>query len=150
MISFEAIEEKNKNATYLLRLWAFLDNRELWHGLLEAATDDPEQWPRWLCEIASNQANFLRAVSLLLRYSMIESQESMPPRYALHPVMHRWTSHIQSVREGGISPTCGSGNRVIGAQQYDQRLLDASKLASPACREVLVVDKEDLKGWMDF
>ncbi|KAL1835370.1 hypothetical protein VTJ49DRAFT_6917 [Mycothermus thermophilus] len=85
-VSFKAIEAKNEDAANLLRLWAFVDNRDLWHGLLQAAADGGEQWPRWLCDVAGNKVQYLNAVRLLLRYSMIESQESMQESYMMHPV----------------------------------------------------------------
>jgi tetratricopeptide (TPR) repeat protein len=94
-VSFKAIEAQNKNAANLLRLWAFVDGRDLWHGLLQAAIDIDEEWPEWLCDIASNEVRYLDAVRLLLRYSMIESRESMEEVHMMHPVVHRWASHIQ-------------------------------------------------------
>lgn len=36
-ISYKAVREKDKAAANLLLLWAFLDNRDLWHGLFVAA-----------------------------------------------------------------------------------------------------------------
>ncbi|KAK3947253.1 hypothetical protein QBC32DRAFT_224584 [Pseudoneurospora amorphoporcata] len=74
-ISFKAIEAKNENAGNLLRLWAFLDNRDLWHNLLQVARDGGEQWPGWLRDIAC-EVRFLDVAGLLFRYSMIEARES--------------------------------------------------------------------------
>ncbi|KAG7289881.1 hypothetical protein NEMBOFW57_006258 [Staphylotrichum longicolle] len=98
-ISFEAIRARNGNAANLLRLWAFLDNKDLWHGLLQEAEDGGDRWPEWLCEIASSEIKFLDAARLLLRYSMIEAQESVRGSYMMHPVVHRWTSHVQNEHE---------------------------------------------------
>ncbi|KAK3933659.1 hypothetical protein QBC46DRAFT_275340, partial [Diplogelasinospora grovesii] len=94
-VSFKAVEARNKNVANLLRLWAFVDSRDLWHGLLQAAADGGEQWPGWLCEIAGNEVRYLDAARLLLRYSMIEAQESVQGSHMMHPVVHRWASHIQ-------------------------------------------------------
>ncbi|KAK1780029.1 hypothetical protein QBC45DRAFT_477241 [Copromyces sp. CBS 386.78] len=94
-ISFNAIEARDKTAGNLLRLWAFLDNREMWHSLLQVARNDKEQWPKWLCDIACNEVKFLNMATLLLRYSMIEVRESAQSSYSMHPVVHRWISHIQ-------------------------------------------------------
>ncbi|KAK1774869.1 hypothetical protein QBC45DRAFT_360957 [Copromyces sp. CBS 386.78] len=96
-ISFNAIETRDKNAGNLLRLWAFLDNREMWHSLLQVARNDQEQWlwPKWLRDIACNDVEFLNIATLLLRYSMIEARESEQSNYTMHPVVHRWISHIQ-------------------------------------------------------
>ena len=94
-ISFRAIEGGNASAAKLLRLWAFLDNKDLWYGLLQQAVSGREDWPGWLRGVASDEVKFLDAARLLLRYSMIETQESLPNSYVMHPVVHRWTSHIQ-------------------------------------------------------
>jgi tetratricopeptide (TPR) repeat protein len=97
-VSFKAVEAKGKTgktAANLLRLWAFVDNRDLWHGLLQWFADGGEQWPAWLCEIAGNEVRYLEAVRLLLRYSMIEAGESVQGSHMMHPVVHRWASHIQ-------------------------------------------------------
>ncbi|KAK4180619.1 hypothetical protein QBC36DRAFT_286428 [Triangularia setosa] len=72
-MSFKAMEARNENASNLMRLWAFVDNKDLWHGLLQAAVDGGEQWPGWLCNMACNEVRFLEAARLLLRYSMIEA-----------------------------------------------------------------------------
>ncbi len=110
-ISLNAIEAMNMNtstnATNLLRLWAFLDNRDFWHGLLKLPEawsrvwqeEQPEwdwraTWPSWLCEMACHEVKFLEAARLLRRYSMIESHESVPGSYSMHPVVHRWTSYV--------------------------------------------------------
>jgi len=94
-ISFKAIEARNEKAANLLRLWAFIDNKDLWHGLLQMAADSGEHWPGWLREMASSEVAFLDAARLLLRYSMIGAQESVQGSYVMHPVVHRWVSHIQ-------------------------------------------------------
>ncbi|KAK3334836.1 hypothetical protein B0H65DRAFT_436208 [Neurospora tetraspora] len=94
-ISFNAIETRDKNAGNLLRLWAFLDNREMWHSLLQVARNDQEQWPEWLRDIAGKEVKFFNIATLLLRYSMIEVRESEQSSYSMHPVVHRWISHIQ-------------------------------------------------------
>ncbi|KAK3947446.1 hypothetical protein QBC32DRAFT_270796 [Pseudoneurospora amorphoporcata] len=96
-ISFNAIETRDKNAGKLLRLWAFLDNREMWHSLLQVARNGQEQWPEWLRDVACNEVKFkfLNIATLLLRYSMIETRESEQSSYSMHPVVHRWISHIQ-------------------------------------------------------
>ena len=115
-ISLNAIEAMNTNtsinATNLLRLWAFLDNRDFWHGLLEMAEADRRRrretwaewdsgtnWPSWLCEMACHEVKFLEAARLLRRYSMIESHASVPGSYSMHPVVHRWSSYVSRGQE---------------------------------------------------
>lgn len=47
--------------------------------------------------MACNEVRFLDAERLLLRYSMIEARGSVQGsgNHSIHPVVHRWTSHIQ-------------------------------------------------------
>ncbi|KAL6406244.1 tetratricopeptide repeat domain protein [Ilyonectria robusta] len=96
MVSFKEIESKSTDASSLLRLWAFLDNKQLWHGLLGAAAvaGGADGWPDWLREMARNVVRFLDSIGLLLRYSMIETQEGSTDSYSMHPVVHRWASFL--------------------------------------------------------
>jgi len=100
-ITFRLIEEESMSAANLLRLWAFFSNKDLWHGLLQAAADSRERWPRWLYNLACNEVFFLGATRLLLRYSMIEAQESLQGSYMMHPVVHRWLLYMQDDPERG-------------------------------------------------
>jgi tetratricopeptide (TPR) repeat protein len=93
-ISFNAIKAKNEAATNLLLLWAFLDNKDLWHGLLHAAAVSMEHWPEWLQLMAANELRFVEAVKLLQSYSMIERLEDLKS-YTTHLVVHRWASYMQ-------------------------------------------------------
>ncbi|KAK4039462.1 acyl transferase/acyl hydrolase/lysophospholipase [Parachaetomium inaequale] len=96
MISLKAIEATNKSAANLLRLWAFVDNKDMFHALLQAPTLDSGKLPDWVCEMASNEARFLNAARLLCRYSMIEANECVAGSYNMHPVVHRWASFMQN------------------------------------------------------
>ncbi|KAI0436973.1 FabD/lysophospholipase-like protein [Xylaria telfairii] len=77
------IEKGNPNATNVVRLWAFLDNKDV-----------KSDWPEWLYDIACDEVKFLEATRLLLRYSMIGPQESTQGSYSVHPVVHQWPLHI--------------------------------------------------------
>ncbi|RYP55992.1 hypothetical protein DL770_010860 [Monosporascus sp. CRB-9-2] len=97
-ISFKAIQKTNEAAANLLLLWAYLDNRDLWYGLLAAAGErsavTAEHLSKWLQDIPSNELKFTDAVQLLRNYSMIESMQGLSS-YATHPVVHKWASHVQ-------------------------------------------------------
>ncbi|KAM0280210.1 hypothetical protein ACHAQH_004167 [Verticillium albo-atrum] len=94
-VSFRHIEKRNAAAASLLRVWAFLGNKSLWHGLLAAtAADGSHQWPEWLRELAGSKTRYLEAISLLLSYSMIEEQRSSQNSYEVHPVVHKWASAL--------------------------------------------------------
>ncbi|CAH0017225.1 unnamed protein product, partial [Clonostachys rhizophaga] len=97
-VSLDAIERKSTDATNVLRLWACLDNKQFWHGLLEVAksADFEEQWSPWLFRMANDVACFADAMGLLLRYSMIQAQAEPSGSYAMHPVVHRWVLHLDS------------------------------------------------------
>lgn len=66
-----------------------MDNKDLWHGLLQAAADSEDQWPGRLCEVAYSEVSFLAAARLLVQYSMIETRESVQGSFGMHPVVHR-------------------------------------------------------------
>ena len=57
-ISFDAIRKKDKNAANLLLLWAFLNNKDLWHGLFaDAYRSDifvAERLSNWIGDLASD------------------------------------------------------------------------------------------------
>jgi len=101
-ISFSAIREKNEAAANLLLLWAHLDNKDVWYGLLAAALheltdhkyDPAECLPAWLHGIASSELKFTDTIRLLHNYSLIEDMEGLAS-YATHPVVHQWALHMQ-------------------------------------------------------
>ena len=96
-ISYKAIREKDEAAANLLLLWAFLDNRDLWHGLFVAACRASPLAAMRLSElignIASNELEFTKAIQVLRNYSLIEDVEDLAS-YATHPVVHRWAYHF--------------------------------------------------------
>jgi tetratricopeptide (TPR) repeat protein len=148
-ISLKAVAARNEGAVNLIRLWAFLDNNDLWHGLLRAAADDKQQ-PGWLREMACNEVRFMNAVQLLLRYSMIEARESVRGSYMVHPVVHRWTAHIQNNDEkreslllammvvGSMVPSCTTGNYSV----QQRRLFPHAERCKWRWQEVQNPDKD--------
>jgi tetratricopeptide (TPR) repeat protein len=97
-ISYNAIQAKNKPAANMLLLWAWLDNKDLWYGLLTAAwkqsTVAAKSLPEWFREIASSELKFIEAVKLLRNYSLIEDVEDLES-YTTHPVVHKWALSFQ-------------------------------------------------------
>ncbi|KJZ69359.1 hypothetical protein HIM_11241 [Hirsutella minnesotensis 3608] len=101
-ISFKEIERQSPSAAKLLRLWAFLDNKQLWHGLIAVTANGKtpqDRWPQWLSEMGGNEVRFLDAVGLLLRYSMIETEQGSKGSYSMHPVVHQWASYLDGQRQ---------------------------------------------------
>ena len=98
--SFLAIKAKDENAGKLLLLWSCLDCKDLWYGLLRDAASDSDgapTYPRWLRELASNEARFLRSMRLILGCSLAQKNEF--GGYKLHPVVHRWIEHLRTPSE---------------------------------------------------
>ena len=98
MISYTAIRTKNEAAANLLLLWAHLDNKSLWHGLLAASQRSAiaaERTSAWLRGIAYNEIEFIKAIGMLRSYSLVEEMEDQTG-YATHPVVHQWALHIQN------------------------------------------------------
>ena len=109
-ISFEAIRQKHKVTANLLLLWSFLDNKDLWYGMLEKMCEKSKEaeeseesgesevaarmlW-EWIGDIATSELEFNRAMQLLRNYSLIEEVEKTAS-YSTHPVVHQWAYHYQ-------------------------------------------------------
>ncbi|KAH7111755.1 pfs domain-containing protein [Dendryphion nanum] len=107
MISFAAVRSRSEAAANLLLLWAHLDNRSLWYGLLAAASRRSaiaaEQTSTWIGEIAHKEMEFIKAIAVLRSYSLVEDMEDQTG-YATHPVVHQWALHIQDENQrAGLS-----------------------------------------------
>ncbi|KAH7131160.1 pfs protein [Dactylonectria macrodidyma] len=147
MVSFKEIESKSIDAASLLRLWAFLDNKQLWHGLLGAAAvaEGVDGWPDWLREMARNKVRFLDSIGLLLRYSMVETQQGLTGSYSMHPVVHRWASFLDDDQQKHKSArlalvVVGSSVPTLDSKEYwifQQRLLPHAERCAEWMREVL-------------
>ena len=98
IISFSAIKAKSEAAANLLLLWSHLDNKGMWRGLLSAAPSKSdvaaERISAWIGDIAKEETEFIEAIALLRRYSLIEDMEDQYG-YAMHPVVHQWAYHVQ-------------------------------------------------------
>lgn len=98
MISYKTVRAKSEVAANLLLLWAHLDNKSLWWGLLAAGPRNSattvEQMPVWLKSIAKEEIEFLEAVRILRSYSLVDCTAELDG-YATHPVVHQWAWHIQ-------------------------------------------------------
>ncbi|MCJ1269239.1 hypothetical protein MMC22_009129 [Lobaria immixta] len=97
-ISYNAVRKKDEAAANLLLLWAFLDNKDLWHGLFAGCRVSSliaRRLSEWIGNIASNQLEFTKAIQLLRNYSLIEEVEDLES-YATHPTVHEWAYHFQS------------------------------------------------------
>ncbi len=93
-ISFKAIKAKSESAANLLCVWAFLGNQDLWHGLLQAASDNGQcrpGFPRW----PTMRSSLCMRFNCFAATRWSKSRESVQGSYMMHPVAHKWTAHIQ-------------------------------------------------------
>lgn len=109
-IFYTAIRRENEAAANLLLLWAHLNNKDLWHGLLAAATQKwrdnedkkyeiaAKQAVTWLREIAHSEVDFIEAIGILRAYSLVEEAENLGC-YSTHPVVHQWAFHMQDASQ---------------------------------------------------
>jgi hypothetical protein len=104
-MSYDAIRAKSTATANLLLLWACLDNKDLWHGLLARAgmesADVAEYLSEQLANVASDEVTFIEAMRLLRSYSLVEGLQDLSG-YATHPVVHRWALHIQDEKQRAV------------------------------------------------
>jgi tetratricopeptide (TPR) repeat protein len=97
IISYKDVVRKSEHAGNLLRLWAFLDNRDIWYGLFAQLASKRkfsglQHILTELQEAVSTELKFHNVMSILLAYSLIGSTENLhnQPSYSMHPVVHEW------------------------------------------------------------
>ncbi|KAH8711820.1 hypothetical protein GQ44DRAFT_763039 [Phaeosphaeriaceae sp. PMI808] len=98
-ISYAAIKKKNQSAANLLLLWAHLDNKSMWHGLLADGSKNSRTCStfaiEWLGKIAQEEVEFINAIGLLRSYSLVEKMDD-GTGFSTHPVVHQWARQIQT------------------------------------------------------
>lgn len=95
LISLQAIQAKNPASINLLRVWAFLDNKSMFYGLLGGvAKASNNVFPEWLRALATDKLKFIEATRLLLSYSMIEMIQGDSVCYSVHLVVHRCAAEV--------------------------------------------------------
>jgi hypothetical protein len=97
-ISYREVESRNPNAARLFQLWGYLDNQDLWRGLLNLSRHNI-QAPEWLDSTTANAFDFTKTMKILQGYSLIERMQTSDS-YPMHPVVHDWVRHcINYVRD---------------------------------------------------
>ncbi|KAH8660954.1 hypothetical protein BGZ60DRAFT_530945 [Tricladium varicosporioides] len=95
-ISFEYVERRNVLSAQLLRLWAYLDNQDIWFELLQhSGPEDPD----WIRELMEDELSFHEAMRVLSDHGLVEvdrpSQELLESQgYSIHGCVHSWTIHV--------------------------------------------------------
>ncbi|KAF2203800.1 FabD/lysophospholipase-like protein [Delitschia confertaspora ATCC 74209] len=102
MISYKVIQAKSMATANLLLLWACLDNKDMWYGLLARASiqfiDVADRLSKLLDNIAMDGIEFNTAMRLLRSYSLIEALQDVEG-YTTHSAVHRWALHIQDKQQ---------------------------------------------------
>jgi hypothetical protein len=88
-VSYEHIKRKDETAANFLRLWAYLDDRDLWFELFAPGSPLPirAESRTWFQSAVSNRENFAKVMHTLLSYSMIHAKEDSPA-YSMPAVFH--------------------------------------------------------------
>jgi tetratricopeptide (TPR) repeat protein len=93
-LSLEYIMSQNELAAQLLRLWAYLDNQDVWYQLLAAGrTNNPE----WLSSTVQDELSFNHVIRLLCDHGLVEPFEGLgglSRGYSMHSCVHHWTKSV--------------------------------------------------------
>ncbi|KAI1635977.1 hypothetical protein F4809DRAFT_650828 [Biscogniauxia mediterranea] len=95
-VSYMHIEQRNKSAAMLLKLWAYFSREDLWYELL-CVRGSPA--PRWLQALTADKPTFEQGMRLLCEYGLAEAGApslepgSESPGYSMHSGMHAWMEH---------------------------------------------------------
>jgi pentatricopeptide repeat protein len=91
-ISYNQVKERNLQSAYLLQLWAYFDNQDIWLGLLQHNEPDDPEWFRRLTE---DELSFNEAIGVLHSHGLIEAcTQHGSGGYSLHSCVHAWTIHV--------------------------------------------------------
>jgi len=93
-VSFDHLREQNEDAVNFLKLWAFLDNQDLWYELLTPSLHQEvfDEVPGWFVRCASDELDFKKCMGLLSKYSFINTKFESSS-FFMHSVLHHWCLH---------------------------------------------------------
>ncbi|KAG9565582.1 hypothetical protein KCU71_g5193, partial [Aureobasidium melanogenum] len=95
MISYQQIESQSWEGATLLKLWAFLDPKDIWDELLTCAIEPGSETdlPEWLSTLAKNSSKLYDVRRLLREYCFVNKERD----YSMHAVLHPWCRHLASI-----------------------------------------------------
>ncbi|KAH8434342.1 uncharacterized protein LDX57_011991 [Aspergillus melleus] len=96
-ISYYEIKKRSHKAAFLLRVFSYLSNHDIWFELVQSAAKSLEI-PTWFRESVSDEISFSRIIQHLVEFSMIQTQET-GKCYSIHPVIQDWCQNIPSTSE---------------------------------------------------
>lgn len=96
-ISYQRVECQRPEAANILKLWAFLDPKDMWYELLACAMElqSQIQIPEWLSTLAKSRFNLRSAFAILKKYSLVN--DGTDSNYSMHAVLHSWCRHLASM-----------------------------------------------------
>lgn len=108
-LSFARVQHQNKSAGQLLKLWAYLDNQNLWFELLASLKGkSPELFTNvvkftqnrleWFEDLVSDELNFNAAVRTLCDHALVEKLEASNG-YGMHNCVHEWTKNVLNAKK---------------------------------------------------
>jgi tetratricopeptide (TPR) repeat protein len=99
-ISYGQVQRQSREAAWLLKLWGFLDSREVWYKLIAAgsALAAERDVPASLLAVAEDDLAYGEAMSVLSRYSLAEGREGTDS-HSMHSVLHRWCGYLAEDEE---------------------------------------------------
>lgn len=120
-LPLEHIQNQNKVAGSLLRLWGFFENQDLWFQLLVAGSNGNPDWfstQDWFPTMINDELNFNKVARLLCDHALIE-----PIKDSNGSCVHAWALHVlnaeKSISMAKSALTCvGSGMPTEGVGEY--------------------------------
>lgn len=99
-LPYEQVQRQSRKAACMLKLWGFLDSREVRFELMAACKELAVETdvPTWLLEVGKDELVFSEVMMLLSRYSLVDGQDGTDG-YSMHPVLHRWCRELAEGEE---------------------------------------------------
>ncbi len=93
-LSYNSLQLQSENAVNLLKLWAFLDNQNLWYELLTSTLNlqTVNKVSRWFISCADYKIDFNECIELLLKYFFIDAKTESSS-FSMHSVLYHWCFH---------------------------------------------------------
>ncbi|KAK4506031.1 hypothetical protein PRZ48_003996 [Zasmidium cellare] len=148
VLSYEQVLRESPTAAGVLRLWAYLDNADLWFDLLAVSSAEVVelQWPMWYSSLVHDELTFHDRMNVLLAYSLA-SVSASGEGYSVHRVVHDWTRHqIGTAIERGqlyqMAIYLISTHTDSADEELERRLLpharQVAKNIQPGCTETAI------------
>jgi tetratricopeptide (TPR) repeat protein len=150
MISFNKLSRNRPDMGRLLRLWGWLNNRDLWRELLCSWGEYEESIPEWLQGVTKSRELFSLLMKPLVDLYLVE-QVTDSDSYMIHTVIHDWIRLSVAMESSWsyfyIAVTC-TGLSVLSGESMNSRSLQQRLLphANYLLEQKPRTKPEELKG----